>query len=46
VLGDCNIGEKKEEYLKAEKNSLNSIDEREKARKELAAVVLERCHVE
>jgi hypothetical protein len=41
----CRRKRRKKEYLRIERSSLNSVD-KEKARGELAAVVLGRCHEE
>jgi hypothetical protein len=47
VLDGCNIEEKRgEEYLRVERSSLNSTDEKEKVEEELVAVVLKGYHVE
>jgi hypothetical protein len=47
LLGGCIVEEKeeKEEYLRVERNSLNSTDE-EEAKRELVVVMLGRCHEE
>jgi hypothetical protein len=50
VLDSCNVEKEKEEgreeYLRVERSSLNSADKRGEVGEELAAVVLEKCHVE